>query len=99
MEYRRKDYAKALEWCERSTRYQNSNPSRNTNIGLVAAMSHYDSGQIDLARAELKQSEQAIEDQFKKGPQVGNGANGFWFDWLFAQVLLREASSLIEGNH
>lgn len=99
MEYRRKDYAKALEWCERSTRYQKSNPSRNANIGLVAAMSHYCLGQNDRAHAELKLSEQAIEGQFKKGLPVGNGSDGFWFDWVFGRILLREASSLIEGNN
>ena len=99
MEYRRGSFAEAVAWCDRSLNFQNSNASRSANVRLVLAMSHYRLGQTDRARSELKQSEQAIEDQFKKGPQVGNGADGFWFDWLFAQVLLHEASSLIDGNH
>jgi hypothetical protein len=29
---------------------------------------------------------------------LGNPTQGFWFDWLFARILLNEATALIEGN-
>ncbi len=100
LEYRHRDYNKALEWCERSVRYQGVNRARTANIQVVKAMSFYSLGQIDRARSELVQCEQAIESQFKNEPQVGNGSEGFWFDWVFARVLLLEASSLLlESGH
>jgi hypothetical protein len=99
MEYRRKNYKKALEWCERSEQFQGINPARAANIQAVRAMSFHYLGQSDRAHSELMQCEQALESQFKKEPQVGNGYEGFWFDWLFARVLLFEATSMLETVH
>ena len=99
MEYRRGRYAEAVVWCERSLNFQNTNAPRGANVRLVLAMSHYRLGQVKQARAEFTEARQQVDGQFDRGLQVGNGADGFWFDWLFARVLLREASSLIEGNH
>jgi hypothetical protein len=99
MEYRGKNYKKALEWCERSEQFQGINPARAANIQAVRAMSFHYLGQSDRAHSELMQCEQALESQFKKEPQVGNGYEGFWFDWLFARVLLFEATSLLETTH
>jgi hypothetical protein len=55
-------------------------------------------GQTDEARSELTQARSMIEDKFKKGLDRGTGVQGFWFDWLFARILLREATALIEGT-
>jgi eukaryotic-like serine/threonine-protein kinase len=99
MDYRRGSFAEAVVWCERSLNFQNSNAPRGANVRLVLAMSHYRLGQVKQARAEFTEARQQVDSQFDRGLQVGNGADGFWFDWLFAQVLLREASSLIEDNH
>jgi hypothetical protein len=96
LEYREGNYSAAVAWCERALEYQNSNPSRNANITLVLAMAHAQLSRKDQARAELEQARELIESRFKKGLQVGGGAEGFWFDWVFARVLLREATTLIE---
>ncbi len=34
--------------------------------------------------------------QFASGLKKGGGVDGFWFDWIFARILLREAEALIE---
>jgi len=98
-EYRRDRFDAAVAWCEKSLNFQNTNPSRGTNVRLVLAMSHYRLGQIEVARTELAEARQQVDSQFNGGLQIGSGAAGFWFDWVFARVLLREASGLIEGSH
>jgi hypothetical protein len=35
-----------------------------------------------------------VDAEFAKGLEMGNGATGFWYDWLFARILLREADAL-----
>jgi hypothetical protein len=30
--------------------------------------------------------------------EEGNGWSGFWYDWLFARILLREAEALESGQ-
>jgi hypothetical protein len=55
-------------------------------------------GQTDEARSELTQARSMIEDKFKNGLDRGTGVQGFWFDWIFARILLREAMVLIEGT-
>jgi hypothetical protein len=39
-----------------------------------------------------------IEGKFKNGLDRGTGVQGFWFDWIFARILLGEAMVLIEGT-
>ena len=60
-------------------------------------MTHYQMGRIESARSELAQARQTIENRFGKGLQTGDGFQGFWFDWVFGRILLREAISLV-GN-
>ena len=98
MEYRRGAFAQAATWCERSANYQSSNASRAANVRLVLAMAHYRLGQVDQARAELIAARQQVQQHIDQGLQVGNGMDGFWFDWLFAKILSQEASNLIEHN-
>ena len=91
-ELRSGHYEKALSWCQRSVEFQNSNPSRAVNIRLVAAMARLALGQRGEARAELAECQTLIEARFKSGLQVGDGSQGFWFDWVFARILSDEAA-------
>jgi hypothetical protein len=36
-----------------------------------------------------------IDTKFKNLLDRGSGVQGFWFDWVFAKILLREAKGLI----
>jgi tetratricopeptide (TPR) repeat protein len=93
-ELRRGRFEKALEWCNRSLEYQRSNVPRESNVQLVAAMARLAQGQTGQAVAEMTDCRSRIEDQFASGLQVGDGGQGFWFDWVFARILLREAEML-----
>jgi len=99
MEYRRGNYPGAENLCQKSFAYQKESEIRVASVQLVLAMTHYQMGQMESARSELAQARQTIKSKFDKGLQIGDGYEGFWFDWVFARILLREASGLIEGNH
>ena len=49
-----------------------------------------------LTRALLVQGGQAVDTKFQRGLDMGSNSNGYWPDWLFARILLREARTLIE---
>jgi hypothetical protein len=36
-----------------------------------------------------------IETKFKSGLDLGYAAQGYWFDWDFARILLQEATGLL----
>jgi serine/threonine protein kinase len=99
MEYRRGNYAGAEARCERAMACSDANASRDANLKLVLAMTHIHVGKDDLARSELAQAREKIESRFNQGLEIGAGAEGFWFDWVFARVLLHEAVALIGESH
>ena len=93
--YRTGDYSLAKQWCQRSITYQSGNASRMANIQLILAMADYHLGKLDAAHTELAQARKQIENEFKKGMEIGAGGEGFWFDWIFARILQEEATALI----
>ena len=99
MEYRSGNFANAESWCQRSLGYFNENSSRTANLQLLLAMIHFQVGKPELARSELAQVRRRIEDYFDQGQKIGNGQEGFWFDWVFARTLLRKAVGLIGESH
>ncbi len=97
MEYRRGNYSEAAGWCRRCLAYSEYNAPRTATARVILAMACHQLGQSDEARSELDQARKIIENRLQGGLERGTGVQGFWFDWLFAQVLLREATGLIDG--
>ncbi len=98
MEYRQGDYTGAAAWCRRCLDYPEYNAPRAATARVILAMSCQHLGQTGEARSELTRARSMIEDKFKNGLDRGTGVQGFWFDWLFARVLLGEATTLVEGT-
>jgi serine/threonine protein kinase len=98
LEYRKGNDAKAVEWCRRCLAYPEYNAPRSATARVILAMASHRLGQTAQARSELAQGREAIENKFKSGLDRGTGVHGFWFDWVFARILLREATALIDGN-
>ena len=94
MEYRQGNYAGVEQWYQKSLGYESKNDVRAVTFQVVLAMTHYQTGKADQARSELAQVRQKIEDKFNRLPL--EGGEGYWFDWVFARILLREAEALIE---
>jgi serine/threonine protein kinase len=98
MEYRREAYMEAIAHLERCLGFGDSNPARTATAQVILAMAHQQRGESKLARLELIEARGAIEKKFAGVLEAGNGGEGYWFDWLLARVLLREATLLIEGG-
>jgi hypothetical protein len=62
------------------------------------AVLYRQNGQPEAALSELGQARKIIENGFDAGLKQGGGDRGLWFDWVFARVLLREASELLPAQ-
>jgi hypothetical protein len=91
-EYRRGHYAQSITWARRCLAYPDNNAPRAATSHLELALALSRTGQGDEAITELNLGRQAIENKFNEGLEPGEAAQGFWFDWVFARILLREAS-------
>jgi serine/threonine protein kinase len=89
MKYRQKDWAGAVAMCKRASAYQFSSIPLNASLDCLLAMAHFRLGQTAEARAELERSRAVIQGH------RDDGFNFYWFDWLFATVLLQEATTVV----
>jgi hypothetical protein len=94
MAYRQDYTPTAKDWCRRCLASPNYIPARVATAHIIQAMSSCRLGEMKVARAELARGRQLVDAEFAKGLEMGNGATGFWYDWLFARILLREADAL-----
>jgi hypothetical protein len=95
LEFRRQDYANAAEWSRRCLAHPEYNASRVATARAILALASYQLGDPAAARHQLTQSRELIENKIRTGLDLGGGAHGFWFDWIFARTLLREAETLV----
>ena len=93
--YRQGDHAKAEEWLRPCLGEAGANPSRDAAARCLSAMIETGRGRGADAAAELEYARAAVGARFAKGLELGN-VNSFWFDWVNARVLLREASVVVE---
>jgi serine/threonine protein kinase len=96
MAYREGLASDAITWGEKANTKTPEVPARIATIHVINAMARHQLGQDVEARSELEQGRKMIEPQFAAGLKNGNGAEGWWYDWLFAQILLHEAQGMID---
>jgi serine/threonine protein kinase len=98
LEYRRHDHVKAIEWGRRCLAHPEYNAARVATARAILALALHQLGDHAEMRKQLDLSRELIEKKFRTGLDLGGGAHGFWFDWIFARTLLREAESLIQSQ-
>jgi tetratricopeptide (TPR) repeat protein len=91
LEYRRGNYPEMERWYQKSRQYQDFNDVRSVTFRILLAMSHFQQGAIDQSRLELASVRQRVEGEFKRVETAPKEWSAFWFDWVFARILLREA--------
>ena len=98
MEYRRGNYAEAVNWGNRclSFKHDATNVPRVATVRAILAMSYHQLGQAEPARAELAKSRELIEERFKTAFVIYQDGHGMWYDWFLARILEREAAAMIE---
>jgi serine/threonine protein kinase len=95
LEYRRGNWAEAARWSGRCLAYREYNAPRTATARVILAMALYREGRAQEARAELAAARELIDAKFNVGLDRGSGVQGFWFDWVFARILMREAEALV----
>jgi hypothetical protein len=94
--YRCGDYGQAAEWCRQCLDESNKTAAQQATIRIILAMCNFRTGQTKTAGIELAQAREAINLKFQQNLNRGDGGVGYWYDWAFARVLLREAEGLIK---
>ena len=97
MEYRRGNFHDAIGWCNRCLAYGGDSPPRTATIHAILAMACHGLGQGENARSELALSRELIDNKFNARLTLGDGNQGYWFDWVLGQILEREAITDLEG--
>jgi hypothetical protein len=98
MEYRCGAWSKSADYCRRSLAWPAANPARDATAQVILSMACCQMGQSAEAGTSLDKGREAIENEFANGLDPGDGSRGFWFDWVFARILLREATVLMQGQ-
>jgi serine/threonine protein kinase len=92
--YRCGDYRGAAELALPKEGQSDASAATATNCAILG-MALFHEGKIEEARANLARARKIVNAGFARGLDVGNGPQGYWFDWVFARILLREAESTI----
>jgi hypothetical protein len=94
LNYRRGDFQSASNWCHQCLGYPEKVASRTATARVILAMAEWRLGNSEDAQRELAGGRTRIEAEFKNGLFRGDAPEGFWFDWVFARILLVEAERL-----
>ncbi|HEY9509641.1 MAG TPA: serine/threonine-protein kinase [Verrucomicrobiae bacterium] len=97
VEYRRANFQRAIDWCGRSLACRGQVPPRTATARIIRAMGYFRLHQEAESHSELALASAAITAQFKNPLTEGNSPDGFWHDWLFARILLQEATKLTQS--
>ncbi len=95
-QYRQGDHAGSAAWGERALAAQPHDVMLTTIARTILAMASHKLGHVEEAQAHLNASRVLIENKFKGPLDRGSLETGYWFDWAYAHVLVREAAGLIE---
>lgn len=97
-EYRGGRYSEAVDWTRKYSTFNNYHPARSALAHGILAMSYKHLGEVRFARAELARTRELIGTRTKRGWEVGDWNEGYWYDWIIARVVMREAESLMESE-
>ena len=93
--YRKGEYSRVIELAGPLA---DSPPGTNAQVPTVQAilaMTLWQLGETDEARALIARVRDAVDRHFAVPMRVGERHRGLWYDWLFARIMLGEATMLI----
>ncbi len=93
--YRQGEPAAARAWTLRCLDEAGVNLSRDASARCLLALAETALGEREQAGLQLARARAGIDSAFADELRLGN-VNSFWFDWVNARVLLREASDAVE---
>jgi tetratricopeptide (TPR) repeat protein len=90
--YRCGDYRGAAEITLPKDGQSDTSAATATNCAILG-MALFQQGKVEEARENLSRARKIVDAAFAGRLDIGNGARGYWYDWIFARILLREAES------
>ncbi|HEU5397560.1 MAG TPA: protein kinase, partial [Verrucomicrobiae bacterium] len=93
LDCRRGNLSQAETWCSRLLNYPECNAVQLATARLILALTCVESRQLPRAREELLPVRDLVQRKFAAPMDPGNPADGYWFDWVFARELLRQAEA------
>ncbi|MCW1884918.1 serine/threonine protein kinase [Luteolibacter flavescens] len=87
----------AMRACGTGLRIPSRKSSCEVSLEAVAAMVHHDLGHTALAEAALQRARDLTETCAGKDFENGKSIPPYWFDWVIAELLVKEAGQRIEG--
>jgi len=94
--YRSGDHAAAISWCERALALKARFPACEADLHCILAMAYYRAGRSEEACAELELGREPVETKLRAGLDHGRSDAGYWFDWVYASIVLHEATALVD---
>jgi hypothetical protein len=94
LQYRRGNWMESVTWSRRCLRLGEQPPPRAAAAQAILAMALFRSGEVAEAKTNLVKSRNTTETHLKSGLQP-HAENAFWFDWIVAQILAREAETVV----
>lgn len=95
VEYRKGNWAEAVDWSERCRNSDDEHPVRTSITHFIEAMALQKMGRVDDAWDHLRLGREPVRATFSKPLETGSMEEGFWYDWIYARILLREAETLL----
>lgn len=102
LEYRQGNFEKAKHWADFAFSFKETRDYINGALEPVHAMICFRLGDVDTARSDLERTRKRIEKAF--APELPAAYEpfgqyqGFWWDWIIARTLFREADQLISAE-
>jgi serine/threonine protein kinase len=96
--YRTGDYSGAIDLAKTAIAGSDVTMAHRPAQDAIIAMASHSLGDAQGANAHLQAARDAVEAKFASTLGAGSGSTGSWYDWLFAKVLVREASEFVEGR-
>lgn len=94
--YREGDLESAQEWIGRSLDCNWEPPQLIISNQIVLAMIHLRHDELEQARPLLAKARKGLEKWNASPFKLGTGAD-YWFDWVNARILLREAEAMLQS--
>ncbi|MCF7673764.1 MAG: serine/threonine protein kinase [Akkermansiaceae bacterium] len=94
-EYRRGRFDRAEAWSRACLEFSKDNSSREATARILLALALHQQGRVGEARSELAPACAAVATTFGQELRIDYAGSAWWFDWLIARILLREAEELI----
>lgn len=97
--FRKGDWVQTEKWARRCIAHPNPNESRCASARAILAVALFQTSRTDEALAELDLARNSVSEHFREPFQVevDSSDGGFWFDWLIARILAREALGVLES--